>query len=325
MTRADSPRSDTRTTRPATLDDVPTITALVNASQRPFVGRDVMQEDEMRSIVSFPTNDLTRDSCLILVDGVLVGAAFVIAHDPFDLANVYVIVPPQTQREAIGQWTLDAAATLVSARAELHPDTSLLFEAVPTKDAFMATLLTNRGAQPQFLACEMSRDLTDIAAVQWPSGFRITTLPTDDETALYQVGETNRVAFLDHDGDQATPVENFVHMIRTMDWVLPQQSLVAWADDQPVGLAVNGADRQLGDDVAHVGILGVHPSSRGQGLGRALLLGSFAALRDAGYATVTLNVEIDNRTGADKLYRSAGMTPSEWSTTTWGLSASDFS
>jgi mycothiol synthase len=53
--------------------------------------------------------------------------------------------------------------------------------------------------------------------------------------------------------------------------------------------------------------LAVDPAQRGRGLGRALLLASFARARDAGLTSVGLDVNAANATAA-RLYESAGMT-----------------
>lgn len=320
MTEQNAHESSPRASRPATPDDARVLTDLANAANRPFLGHDIMQLDEMVTILSMPTLDLARDSRLLYVDDVLVGCAFVAAHEPFDLATAYAVVPPQPDRESIIAWALDTVRSMATSRTGFRPDTQLLFEGLPSNDELMAHQLQQRGATALYSACDMSRNLHEaLHPPQWPDGLRVTQLPADDEGALNAIGETNRVAFLDHDGDAAMPVANFVHLVQTSTWVIPSLSLIAWDADQPVGLALNGVDRSLGERVGYVGGLGVLPHARGRGLGRALLLGSFAAMYDAGYTSVMLHVQIGNRTGADRLYRSVGMAPSATSTTTWGL------
>jgi mycothiol synthase len=57
------------------------------------------------------------------------------------------------------------------------------------------------------------------------------------------------------------------------------------------------------------GQLGVRPSARGQGLGRAMLRRALAAAADAGYTDVKLDVDTDNADGAGRLYESVGFVP----------------
>jgi ribosomal protein S18 acetylase RimI-like enzyme len=56
-----------------------------------------------------------------------------------------------------------------------------------------------------------------------------------------------------------------------------------------------------------VGALGVRRPWRGRGLGRALLLRTFAEFRRRGVTRVTLGVDAENPTGATRLYESVGM------------------
>ncbi len=53
--------------------------------------------------------------------------------------------------------------------------------------------------------------------------------------------------------------------------------------------------------------LGVRPAWRRRGVGRALLLEAFRALRDRGLSAVELEVDSDNRSGALRFYEAAGM------------------
>ncbi|HEX7525307.1 MAG TPA: GNAT family N-acetyltransferase, partial [Gaiellaceae bacterium] len=56
-----------------------------------------------------------------------------------------------------------------------------------------------------------------------------------------------------------------------------------------------------------VGALGVRRPWRGRGLGRALLLHTFAEFYRRGTPRISLGVDAENPTGATKLYESAGM------------------
>jgi ribosomal protein S18 acetylase RimI-like enzyme len=56
-----------------------------------------------------------------------------------------------------------------------------------------------------------------------------------------------------------------------------------------------------------VSVLGVRRPWRRRGLGRALLLHSFRALRERGKPRVGLGVDGSNPTGAVQLYEAAGM------------------
>lgn len=55
--------------------------------------------------------------------------------------------------------------------------------------------------------------------------------------------------------------------------------------------------------------LGVLPAWRGRGIGASLLRTAFAEFRRRRNATVTLNVDAQNETGATVLYERVGMRP----------------
>ena len=65
-------------------------------------------------------------------------------------------------------------------------------------------------------------------------------------------------------------------------------------------------------DLGWVRILGVRRSSRGRGLGRALLLNAFSEFRRHGMTRAKLGVDAESLTGANKLYESVGMHVSDW-------------
>lgn len=73
--------------------------------------------------------------------------------------------------------------------------------------------------------------------------------------------------------------------------------------DELIGLAQCWSSAFLKDLV-------VQPRWRRRGVGQALLLHVFEAFRSRGASSVSLKVEIDNPTGAERLYRRVGMSES---------------
>jgi ribosomal protein S18 acetylase RimI-like enzyme len=74
--------------------------------------------------------------------------------------------------------------------------------------------------------------------------------------------------------------------------------------DEVAATVRNDPERNGG---GYVGEIGVRRPWRGRGLGRALLLHSFAEFQRRGQTRVTLGVDAENPTGATKLYDSVGM------------------
>lgn len=80
---------------------------------------------------------------------------------------------------------------------------------------------------------------------------------------------------------------------------------LAERDGDVVGVLTAGLD----EEESWVRELGVLEGHRGRGIGRALLMRVFAELAARGRIVVKLNVDGENRTGATRLYESAGMRP----------------
>jgi mycothiol synthase len=83
----------------------------------------------------------------------------------------------------------------------------------------------------------------------------------------------------------------------------PELSVLAVADGR---VRAYSLVYQFEPDVVWIGQLGVRADSRGQGLGRAVLLGTLALAKRAGLPTVKLSVDTENPTQAGRLYESAG-------------------
>ena len=81
---------------------------------------------------------------------------------------------------------------------------------------------------------------------------------------------------------------------------------VAWDGDRVAGAVRSFKERSPG--AGYVDELGVRAAWRGRGIGRALLLDCFIAMRQRGMQRVVLGVDATNTTGAHLLYRRLGMT-----------------
>jgi mycothiol synthase len=99
-----------------------------------------------------------------------------------------------------------------------------------------------------------------------------------------------------------------------LQWGTPDRlalSTLVERDGELIGVSTTGVLEGRGW-ISH---LAVDPDARGSGLGRSLLLASFAAARDAGLTSVGLDVNAANSNAA-RLYESAGMRV-EWHSDRW--------
>ncbi|MCD6428883.1 MAG: ribosomal protein S18-alanine N-acetyltransferase [Desulfurococcales archaeon] len=94
------------------------------------------------------------------------------------------------------------------------------------------------------------------------------------------------------------PIEAFL----TFLILFPQYFLVAECNNSIVGYVVGSVDS---DGSGHVISLAVHPSYRGRGVGRRLLLALEKVMKENGIHRVKLEVSVNNRS-ALALYKSVG-------------------
>ncbi len=147
----------------------------------------------------------------------------------------------------------------------------------------------------------MYRDLTDLPPAAFPDGVRVVTARAD-EADLARVHECIEDAFVDHADRARRSFEDWRgHMV--YDGFDPDLWLLAEHEGALVGASLC----RLRGEVGEVDQLGVLRAWRGRGLGRALLLHSFAVLAARGATGVGLGVDSTSPTGADRLYTAASM------------------
>jgi ribosomal protein S18 acetylase RimI-like enzyme len=150
----------------------------------------------------------------------------------------------------------------------------------------------------------MDIDLTDETPEPvWPSGVGVRTLADGEERRMYE-------AFMEVWQDTSDPphetFEEWSHWLTRAETFEPSLWFLALAGDELAGFSLCRKD--LNDPSAgHVELLGVRRPWRKQGLGHALLLHSFQALRRRGWTRGTLGVDASSLTGATRLYERAGM------------------
>ena len=173
-----------------------------------------------------------------------------------------------------------------------------------TTNDFVLNELRRREFRPIRHSFRMSIELDkNLPAALSPDGMRLRTFRDGDENAFYEV---QRDSFADTWEPVDTPYEEWAHWLLDTPSFDPGLWFVAEADADVAGFAickVHPGDPELG----WVQLLGVRQAWRGRGLGRALLLTAFEALRERGLRRAGLGVDADNPTGATRLSESVGM------------------
>ncbi len=286
--------------RAPTDGDVPAISRVVDAQDIAWWGEPDGDINDVRhdlDRVQRAMGSLEVGARVAVVEGMLIGVAMAVGH-----GHTIVAVDPN-------------AAEVSAARRELL-DWLGGFDGVqiesPAQDGDLLGDLASIGLVPYRSSFELDRpgDVADLPQPRWPEGvvpvpFR---LGADDEelhAMLYSfwtdvVGHTDR------------PIDEWRSVILAGPWFDADLIVIARADDGGGPIVGCSLGRTFTGDVGWVSQLGVARSTRGLGLGRAVLIESCLRLSRQEPRIIGLGVQADNA-NALGLYRSAGFEVSrEW-------------
>lgn len=140
-----------------------------------------------------------------------------------------------------------------------------------------------------------------------PAG--VTVHAVRDESDLRMAHRINEEAFADHwGGEPPRTFEAWLRFQRAFSGFDMGRWTIARLDGDPVAFLAGSSSRDE-KGIGYVPLLGVLRSARGRGIARFLLLREFMRSASRGLPTTELTVDSRSPTGADRLYRSVGMTP----------------
>ena len=283
--------------RPATLDDVERLAAFMGRCTHAHQGVRRDSADEMRHRLTQPGTVPAHDTWLAEDDDEVVGFAQVWQEEAAVVC--YVRVDPKHTGRGIGSTLLERTA----ARAhELRPEPVLNATSWP-KDESAAALLEDSGFKPIRYLSLMTIDLDEAPdPPRWPAEVRVRAL--DENSELQHVHEVQQTVFPDRPAD----FYSWLHEYTGDDFDLSLW-FVAEDDSGIAGFALCSANLAEDTEAGYVAELGVRPDRRGEGLGLALLRHTFVEFHRRGQRRVSLHVDVDNLTGALRLYTQAGMRP----------------
>jgi mycothiol synthase len=283
------------TLRAPTTDDAAAIAAYLNEHSRALFGETDLSMEEVREWFRIPRVWMR----LVERDGRLAGYV--------DVTN-----EADTPRWNVDARTLDAdAAAAALAAAEEHArggprPGDVLRGYSPSDDVTLAAAYERAGYRIVRHSFQMRIELRgEIDEPSWPPGIVVRTYdPAADEKRMY---EATMESFADHWDFQRTPIEEWRVYGVGRESFDPSLWWLAEDGGEVAGLSQNSwhfsGDRTFG----WIGTLGVRRPWRRRGLGRALLLHSFADFQRRGATRVGLGVDAENTTGAVRLYESVGM------------------
>ena len=172
-----------------------------------------------------------------------------------------------------------------------------------SQDAVLAEL-QRRGFRLTRTSFRMAIDLDEpTPGPDWPAEIEPRAFRPGDERVFY---ELHQETFADTWEPIGETYSEWAHQFLVPEVLVPELWTLATADGEPAGFALCHP-HAVDSDLGWVRVLGVRRSSRGRGLGRALLLRAFAQFRHRGMRRVGLGVDGESPTGANALYESVGM------------------
>jgi mycothiol synthase len=278
--------------RPTTLDDVDRLAMGRCTLAHQGVPRD--SADEMRQRLTQPGTVPARDTWLVEDDDEVIGFAQVWQEE--EAVVCYVRVDPEHTGRGIGSALLERTA----ARAhEFRPEPALHATSWP-KDESAAPLLEASGFNPIRYLSLMTIDLQQPQPPSWPIDVEVRAL--DESPDLEPIHEFVQAIF----PERRQSFADWMHDYSSLD---PSLWFLAEDADGIAGFALCLPELAEDPDAGYVSELGVRPDRRGEGLGLALLQHTFVEFQGRERKRVSLHVDVDNLTGALRLYTRAGMRP----------------
>jgi ribosomal protein S18 acetylase RimI-like enzyme len=281
--------------RPPLEDDATNVLQVILARDVADLGVPDFTLDDLQADWATPGLALEHDVRVADAGGEIRGYAILLGDD------AVVIVHPEAEGEGTGTVLRRWAEARASERG-----TSVLRQFAYGGNDGARALLRDAGYAP---AQHYFRLRADLAEVPGPVDVGLREFEPGDEAAVHRLIDD---AFADIEGHTPTTLEEWRAKTIAKAGHDPRLWLVA-EDEQ--GLAGAALGERWEHDTGYVAELGVAARARGRGLGRALLLGVFAAFRRAGLTHAELSVHGRNR-GALALYESVGMR-STWEAERW--------
>ena len=281
--------------RPPAEEDAKSVLQVIVARDVADLGVPDFTLEDVRADWATPGLELEHDVRVADVGGEIRGYAILLGDD------AVVVVHPDAEGAGTGTVLRRWAEARASERG-----TSVLRQFAYGANDGARRLLREAGYEPVQHYFRLRADLSEVPP---PAEVELRAFEPGDEQAVHRLIED---AFAEIEGNTPTTLEEWRAKGTAKQGHDPRLWLVA-EDEQGIAGAALGERWEAA--TGYVAELGVAARARGRGLGRALLLGLFAAFRRAGLTHAELSVHGRNR-GALALYESVGMR-STWEAERW--------
>jgi len=282
--------------RPPRDDDFAAILELMNRHQLAAFGEADVVADELRTWFATPTLDPNRDVRLLERSGRLVGYVDTERAEATDRWWSDVKVDPEVD--------IDTVLPELIEWLDQRTGSGILRVWTAAEDARVVDAYARLGFAPHRHSYRMELSLDgDERVPSWPNGIRVREFVPDDVERVY---EANIEVWLDASDPIEESFDEWRRWTTEREGFDPALWFLAFAGDELAGFSLCRQD-DTDSNAGYVALLGVRRPWRRKGLGEALLLHSFDAFRERGYARATLGVDASSPTGATRLYERAGM------------------
>jgi ribosomal protein S18 acetylase RimI-like enzyme len=303
------------TSRAATLDDLPALTALENACLKAWGEPDEFTVENLKEDYTLSDFDITQNCHVILAaDGSIVGSVTVwMRVNPPVHPWIDWFVHPAQDVTTLGKYLLTWGEQLATTALERCPPQARVAWRAETKYGYTPDelVLQAMGAQPNRHFYRMLIELEQAPpAPVLPPHLRIR--PMQYPAELPAVVEARIASFRDHWGFIERPPEvvlqDWREFIAKDEQFDPELHFVVedTTNGTLAGISLCRWD-EWGNTDGYVKTLGVRREYRKLGLGLALLHHTFGVFWERGKRRVALHVDASNPTGALRLYQRAGM------------------
>lgn len=288
--------------RPATLDDLGTLAAMIAEADTFDYGEVTFFEDDLNDFFHRPRMTLETDTWVFEDEsGKPGGFGWVWTRTEHEHVVTMGVVHPEHRGRGLGSTIAglmeERARHLLAGRAEGAE--AVITNAIAATDPIARALLERLGYHEARTFWRMRRVLDGrVEIMPDPPGVSVRRAdPAVDGPVLHDIVET---AFKDHFRPRYEPYDEWLERnLRRKDLVW----LLATADGEPAG-ALTGA---IEEGKGHVDQIGVLREARRRGIAAQLLRRAFAAFAEKGVRVVELDVDSENQTGATALYEHVGM------------------
>jgi mycothiol synthase len=281
--------------RPITDADIAAVAALAAEDEAALQGRSSrLGPNDVRGWLG--RVDLAQDSWLYEEDGKLAAVSWFDFID--DLGFFVGIVAQGAKGRGLGSRLVDNGETRARERGAARVQTFGL-----ERDTAAAELFEEHdfSAVRRFYGMAIELEAQPVVPTL-PEGFTLETFRLEDARPYYEALDA---AFEDHWEHHTVGFERWWEERQGAHDFDPTLWFLIRAGDEIAAVVRNEPNRNGG---GYIGAIGVQRAWRGKGLGRALLLRTFAEFHSRGVPRVTLGVDAESPTGATKLYESVGMT-----------------